>query len=159
MAAYTSNAAYDLSRFEAPERPRLEVVKPQKPKPFSITRAWGVAPIKIILLSVLLVGVISVMLASQIALVELGDEILTLQEELETLQSEEVRLQLQLDAGLSLENVEAMAEEMGLVKMENYQVERVYLNSDDAVVVAEGTPTLLDQVGHFLEGIWHTLFG
>ena len=159
MATFTSNAAYDLSRFEPAARPKLEVVKPKKPETFSITRAWGVAPIKIILLSIFLVGIISIMLASQIALVELGDNILTLQDELATLQSEEVRLQLQLDAGLSLQNVEEMAEEMGLVKMENYQVQRVYLNNDDAVVVAEGAPTLWDQVADFLESVKNTLLG
>ena len=97
-----------------------------------------VHPIKAILLIVLLVTITSSMILSMVQLTELNDQINQASAELSTQQSESVRLNLELNTAMSMNNVEDYAEKtLGLVKMEPSQVEYITLTKGNAIEIPQ----------------------
>ncbi|MBC2872325.1 hypothetical protein KQI11_10650 [Acetanaerobacterium sp. MSJ-12] len=129
----TSEAqAYDLSLFENRE-PRMRVIKNEKPLPQKKS-----TPAAKILLAAVIVILAGMMLYSRVQLVELGDDLRAAKTELESTRSETTRLNMQVESKMSLAHVEEYAQNtLGLVKVDNQQVEYVSLNQENKVYVAK----------------------
>ena len=147
------NAAYDLSLFEKKKKEqviRLEPKKAPRPKP---QRRFGA--VRVMAVAVLVVGVLSLALFSRAQLTELSAAITTAEEEYNAAQSEAQRLQLQMDAGVTLKKVEEVAAaKLGLVKQGDYQVNYVTLTTGNAVEVTEEDNSILGQVVRFFTGLF-----
>ncbi len=129
-------------------RPQVTVIQGSKQKAKQLL-IIGVRPMKIVLTCLLLGMIASVCLCCKAVLTETVNEISVAVKELEVLQSENVRLNMELEAMVSLKNIEEYAtEQLGLSKLEKYQVSYVTLDEGERVVTTQG-----DQGFHLLDQI------
>lgn len=95
--------------------------------------------ISVILCALLIVGLLSAKLYSDVQLNELTDKASKMKKELETLKSEEIRINVLLEKRTDLREIERKAtEELGLKKIEKYQVEYISLPAQDKTEVIAG---------------------
>ena len=146
-----SGAAYDFERFQRQQIP-LRVVENKNPKKKAASRI-GVAPVRIILATVMLVAILSYMLYAQAMLTQINEQVNQYSDQLSTLQSETTRLELSLKSRMSLKNIEEYAsEELGLEKLEKYQIEYVRLTEGDTIRMAQQEPTVWENILESIKG-------
>ncbi|MBQ6823884.1 MAG: cell division protein FtsL [Clostridia bacterium] len=81
------------------------------------------------------------MLYSHIALNEVSNDLLAAKQELTRLEGEAGSLQVSINRKHDMDEIERIAtEELGMVKMENYQVQTINLLTDDTVQIVEDEP-------------------
>lgn len=155
--AQDHNLAYALRNFEPAEeqekQPRIRRLEKAQPRP---KRHLG--------RSVLCIGYILVLcgalMFARVQLTEENNAMLQAQSDLEELQSESARLELQVEGLSSLKTVEETAtEEYGLVEPDQSQVTAVRVDKDNKVVVAESEDTIWDQLGVWLKQVQEYIFG
>ena len=154
-----NSVAYDLSRFEVQtverraqrqsEPTRIERVK-STPMPAS-----RISPIKAIACLLLVVAVASALLYTHVSLTERVSQVSYATEEYTKLEAEGVRLNMELEGMVSLENVEEYAQEhLGMTKKENKNVEYVRLNQENKIEVADRSGAgFWDSVVGFFSGL------
>jgi len=143
--AFDGNAAYDLSRFEArqeqeqqqqQQQPELRLIKRNR-----AAAAPAVAPIKIIAIMMAVMSVVTLMIYNRVLLTELNDEIDDSKSELTILQSENVRLQAEIEDAMSLDSLEAsiadMMNDMGMALITQDHVRYVVISMEDATVTED----------------------
>ena len=153
MSMQSSSAySYDIAALQpkVKQPPELKVVKNRQfADNRAVLKAFGVFAVSLL--------VIAVMLYNNVILTELNDEIDYYQEQYEVLKSENRRMEVELEGKISLRNIEEKAtQDLGMARMESYQVEYVDLSEGDKVTVAspaqEGIfSRLSDAFGSFLE--------
>lgn len=119
-------------------------------------KAKAVAPVKIILASVMAIVISVIMIYSQVVLTELTSEVSFYENKITELDTEYVRLQGELEATTSIKTLEEAAEtKLGLAKIDSSQVEYVSLTGTDEISVAHtGGKYLLKQYwDNFIEFI------
>ncbi len=81
------------------------------------------------------------LLYSHIALNEVSRELLAAKKELNSLEGQAGALQVSIDSKNSMEEIERIAtEELGMVKIENYQIQTINLLTDDTVEIIKDEP-------------------
>lgn len=132
-----SNLAYDFARFEPERKQSVAVEKKTEIKVVKKT-ARRASPAKIIVMLAAVLAIASMMIYNQVVLTELNDQTTTLNAELEKLQSEKIQKSTELESQMSLKNIEEYAvNNLGLVKMDQSQVEYVDLESGNKVEVKQ----------------------
>lgn len=139
MAAYNTSYAYDLSvledeRKEKAASPELKVVKNRRHIASSVLSPG------IICAFVIIVTLISLMVYNQVQLNILTTEMSELSKELETLQSDNVKMNSVLESTISMQKLKELATEMGMQKRDEYQTERIYLYQEDKIERSENPP-------------------
>lgn len=82
------------------------------------------------------------LLYSHIALNEVSSDLLAAKQELTKLEGEAGNLQVSIDSKNSMGEIERVAtEELGMVKIENYQIQTINLLTDDTVEIIKDEPT------------------
>ena len=136
------NQAYDLSRYEPkPEKqPKMQVVHRAQP----VKSVYGVRPITLVVVAMMVVAITALLLYNNAMIAEVSAEITSTTAQLELLQNENARLNRELDMKMSNEAIaQTAADELGLTKLENYQVAYINLSSQD-VVTAKNNSTGTD---------------
>ena len=130
-----SQQAYDLSRYEPKEKaPKMQVVKRAQP----IKSLYGVRPITFLAIAIAVVAITATLLYNNAMIAEISAEITAVSDDLELLQNENARLNRELDAKISNESLANTAvNELGLNKLESYQVEYVNPSAEDVVTAKE----------------------
>ncbi len=147
QGSYEKNAARKIETVAVPvaDKPKMELVKKPKKTLNQVKRemhASALQSAKIIAISVFLLSMLSALLYGRIKVDELDRQISAAETKITTAQSENVRLNMQLDSMISLKNVEEYAQtNLGMVKMESYQIEYIDLSGADKVTVS-GARTL-----------------
>ena len=116
----SGSQAYDLSRYEPKvvEQPKVRVVKRAQP----VKSVYGVRPITLVMVAMIVVSVTALLLYNNAMIAEVSAEITSATADRE------------LDAKMSNEAIaETAVNELGLSKLENYQVAYVNLSSQDVV--------------------------
>jgi len=135
------SVAYDLSIYEpkpAAVRPKLEVVEKQSPK----KKVSFFERLQILCVAAVLVASLSLIIYNNVILTELSDEINTVNKQYQAYQSEYKRLASELEGKMSLRNVEEIAtSQLGLSKMESYQVMYVDRCEGDKIILTADSPT------------------
>jgi len=147
--SYEKNAVRKIEqtprKVSQPKKPQLRVVRnPVKsaPQEKREMRRTALQTAKVIAVAVLLLTMLSTLLYGRFKVDELDREISNLTAEITAAQSENVRLNMKLDSVISLKNVEDYAQtRLGMVKMENHQIEYIDLSGEDKVVLS-GTKSL-----------------
>lgn len=94
---------------------------------------------KVLIICGIFFALISFQIFSQVKVDELDRELQSVNSQIEILDSENTRLNMQLDSIISLDKVDAYAQDtLGMVKVENYQVSYVDLSSGDVATVSGG---------------------
>ena len=128
----SQSQAYDLSRYEpkVAEQPKVRVIKRAQP----VKSVYGVRPITLVMAAMIVVSITALLLYNNAMIAEISAEITSATTELELLETENARLNRELDAKMSNEVIaETAVNELGLSKLENYQVAYVNLSSQDVV--------------------------
>ena len=124
--------AYDVSALAAPkvkQPPELRVLHNDQHKQAMLNRGRAVRGV---LLFALVMLVFSVIVYNNMVLTELNEELATARREYEQLMDENGRMQVELEGKMSLRNIEQYAaEQMGMSKMEAYQIQYVDLGGDN----------------------------
>lgn len=82
------------------------------------------------------------LLYSHILLNEVSSDLLAAKQELSRLEGEAGNLQVCIESKNSMEEIERIAtEELGMVKIENYQIQTVNLVTEDTVEIIKDEPT------------------
>lgn len=156
MASYVGTEAYDLSLFEpqvvtstatAPKRqpdapPPLRQVK-RKPQSRAQTDAQAALyrrrMFKALSVSLCMLVFVAAIIYTRVQADEAQREITKLQKNITAIQSENVRLNMELSSKISMDKVEDYAENtLGMVKAENYQITYIDLSEGDEVVLSGG---------------------
>lgn len=147
MAEYNRSEAYDLSLYSMPAlkpayEPEREVRKPQKKSAAQVRKeavASALRALKLFFVSAVLLLLFGSVLLSKISLVRLEKEANMLQQSISEAQSENTRLVMLLNSAVSIEKIDAYAvAELGMQKLERYQIHYFENRDGDKVVVAGG---------------------
>ena len=148
-SAVYGDLAYDLDREvrehalrhagEARRQPREEVVPKAKPRVRSLSKAQVRQRQKVSVLSVLgvgaAIGLAVMVLMGYIQLTIISDEVVSLQNQLEELQTENVTLTAQHEQMFDLATVKEVAEAAGMSKPSSSQIYYIDLSEGDSAVV------------------------
>lgn len=141
-SAYGSAAVPKRKMPGAPERRQV-----QKPRVIEKTRAQLRAEsrrsrakaLKVLMVCTVFFSLIAFQIYSRVQVDELDRQLDTINSEISILDSENTRLNMQLDSIISLDKVDEYAQNtLGMVKVENYQVSYVDLSKGDKVSVSGG---------------------
>lgn len=114
------------------ERPRKSLIQAKSEMKHGNVRALAILGV-----AVLLLAMISTLLYGRIKVDELDRKIQSKKNEIKSAQSENVRLNTTLDSMISLKNVEEYAQNnLGMVKMDNHQIEYIDLSGEDKASVS-----------------------
>lgn len=144
-----TNLAYDLQRFEEPSaetnvRAKLTVRTAQR----------QVHPAKIVLIAVLALLMGFTLLYSQVVITELNSQIASKQEELNTLQAENVRMKTELEGKMSLTDIEEKAiGEYGMVKPDNSQVSYVKLEQENKLETSAPKQNIFEKIVSYIRDL------
>ncbi len=95
-----------------------------------------------VLCLVLFMAVGGYLLYSHIALNEVSSDLLAAKSDLTKLEGETGALQVSIESKNSMDEIERIAtEELGMVKIENYQIQTINLLTDDTVEIIKDEPT------------------
>ena len=109
--------------------------------------------IQVLAVASVLFSVLVFQIYSQVRVDELDREISAVNAEISVIESDNTRLNMKLDANISLEKVDDYARNvLGMVKVDNYQVNYVNLSAGDAVEVSGGKvhTSLLEKIKQLL---------
>lgn len=96
----------------------------------------------VVLIAAVFIAIGGYLLYSHIALNEVSSELLAAKQELTRLEGEAGNLQVSIDSKNSMGEIERIAtEELGMVKIENYQIQTINLLTDDTVEIIKDEPT------------------
>ncbi len=95
----------------------------------------------IVLIVVLFVAIGGFLLYSQIALNEVSSDLLAAKEELTDLEGQAGVLQVSIDSKNQMGEIERIAtQELGMIKIENYQIQTINLLTSDTVEIIKDEP-------------------
>jgi len=139
MAAYNTSSAYKLETYEdvvSKRRAQLKLVRNRKKR-----LIWSIVNIRSVSTFLLVISVMSLMVYNQICLNEVTGEINSVNSMIKQMESENVRLASTLASTVSLHDVVEQAQrELGLQKLDKYQIEYVSLYSENKIVITEEAP-------------------
>lgn len=146
--AYHQNAArkiVEMPPFEQQSKPQMQLVKKKKQSVAEARRemhAGARQAAKIMVIALCLLSMFAMLLYGRLRVDELTREVNSVSSKLTDAQAENVQLNMQLDAMISLEKVEDYAKnDLGMTKVEGYQIEYIDLSGADTVTVS-GSKTL-----------------
>ena len=143
-----TNLAYDLQRFE-------EQTPKTSPKLTVRTAQRTVHPVKIVMVAALALLMGFTLLYSQVVITELNGQIAAKQEELNTLQAENVRMQTELEGKMSLTEIEEKAVgEYGMVKPDNSQVSYVKLEQENRLEATKPEENIFEQIVRYIQDLF-----
>lgn len=148
-----SNTAYDLERFR-PREPRLVALKDNKKvaesKRKRAVRQSRLNVVAYLTVAVLVLGMVAYFITCNVRLTELNKSIADTEARLNTLHSEQVRLESELTALTSPEQISNYAQERGMFPVDSNQIFYIAANEQDQV-------TLAQDGGNWFIRIWNAL--
>ncbi len=174
MQRFKGNTAYDLSNFDDSIQrqsqideviaPRPQIVKKQKKSKAQLkreARAANAKAFRVVSITCFLLLAFGILIMGRAQLTEKSDQLAKLEKQLSIAQSENTRLNMELDSRVSLDNVETYARDiLGMAKQEKYQIEYVDLSIGNKLVLSENQKdkgffqTLSEKVSEFLAYIF-----
>ncbi len=148
-AAYNSSAAPKI-RPEPQKKPNLTLIQRTRRTAAQVRQQTAVntkQTFKVMAISITILLFMALAIFSRIQLDEINREINSVENQMELAKSESIRINNELNAIMSINNVEDYAvNELGMVKVEDHQVVYVDLSEADYVAKANGKNTELPQV-------------
>lgn len=141
MPGNQHTAAYDLSLFES-KKAKLVALKPNKKEMKSNSRRARLQAVlnvsAYVLIALIALGVIGMLITSNVQLTEMNSRIVESETRLAELQSEQVRLESELAGKTSIANVNEFAAGNGMMMADSNQVCYITVSGADTVTVASG---------------------
>lgn len=141
IVSYNGSAAPKVKP-EPQKKPELELVKKPRPTAAQLRQQSLLETkktIKVMAVAITILLFMAVAIYSRIELDEINREISSVEKKIELAQSDSVKLNNELNAIVSINNVEEYAVNvLGMEKIQEYQVEYIDLSATDRVEVADG---------------------
>lgn len=160
MSYNKSNAAYDFSNFEPAEQGlELEPVKKQKnpaPKKKQVKKqaVKPVTVIKWVFVSIFVMLSLTSIMVGNIKITQLDDQISKLQKNYNSIKSDQVSLNSQLETRMSMQKVEDYAvNKLGLVKVQPFQIEYVHFTDQDKVEVSSDNTGAMGSINNLIHSV------
>lgn len=129
----------DPRRGPSQKVPEPRLVKKTRAQVRAEQRRSTAKTVKVIAICAMFLSIIAFQIYSQVQVDELDRELDKVNSEIGILESENTRLNMELDSRISLDKVDEYAQNvLGMVKVENYQVSYIDLSSADTVEVSGG---------------------
>lgn len=132
------------------KRPQLEIVKTTRRTAAQVraqTAADTKKAIKVLIIAAAVLLFMALAIYSRVQLDEINREINSIENKIELAESDSIKLNNQLNAVVSMNNVENYATDvLGMVKIQDHQVVYIDLSGDDYVAVANGKQTRAPEV-------------
>ena len=155
---YKESNAYDLTLFEDRTSPIKEIktASGQKKKP-----KIKASPAKLIASCMLVVAISLAFIYSQTQLTVLSAGISDANKQLQELQNDQTRLEIQIEKKMNSQNLEEYAvSQLGLTKPQQYQIKYVKLRDSNTIQAAEKTEKgLLDKIKEAIANFMEYLKG
>ena len=142
MAGYNTSSAYKLTETTTYEdavskrRAQLKLVRNRKKR-----LIWSIVNIRSISIFMLVITVMSLIVYNQTCLNEVTGEINAINAMIKKMENENVRLSSTLESTVSLHDIAEQAQrELGLQKLDKYQIEYVSLYQENKIVITEEAP-------------------
>ncbi len=136
---YYGTAAPKVRPIPQAAPPRPKVVRKSRAAQKRETRRARAQAIKLMAIATVLFLVLGFQIYSHVRVEELNRQIETTNSSISVMQSENTKLKMDLNASASLDKVEDYAvNELGMVKVQNYQVNYLNLSDGDTVEVSGG---------------------
>ena len=127
------------------KKPQLELVKKQRPSAAQVrieNQEAAKQARKIFAIAMTILMFMAMVIYSRVQLDEINRDISSVEKSIELAQSDTIKLNNALSSMISINKVEEYAaNELGMVKVQDYQVVYVDLSSNDSVIVANGQQT------------------
>ena len=151
---YQDNLAYDLSMFEERKPVPVKEKEEENARVRQPRAKNGIKLLKI-LAAVTVCGFLAgALLYSNATLAELDSEAISLQKELDSLRDDELRMNLEIDNRVCTQDIdEYITKELGMVKVEKYQVNYIDLSEGDEMDIAEKNDGLWDSICAFFSDV------
>lgn len=150
VVSYNNGSAAPKMKPAPQKRPNLELVQKTRQTATQIrqqTTADTKRIIKVMLIAVTILMFMAIAIYSRVQLDEINREIKSVENKIELAESDSIRINNQLNSIISINNVEDYAmNELGMVKVQDYQVVYVDLSAEDYVAKANGKDTNLSSV-------------
>ena len=151
-----SNAAYNLSTFA----PRPEEKKVQLKAVKTQSQAFASAcTLRAVFAFAVVMTLASLMVYNRVNLNELSSEINALNSQLAILESDNVRYSSLLESSVSLRAVAQQAEEMGMVRLDQYRTVHIYLHDGDQVILFDEGPGQAYEPNSFFDALGAIISG
>ena len=141
VVSYNGSAAPKV-RPEPQKKPQLELVKKTRLTAQQMrqqTAAETRKTIKVMSVAMAILMFMALAIYSRVKLDEINREISSVEKKIELAQSDAVKLNNELNAIVSINNVEEYAtNELGMTKIQDYQVYYIDMSSQDYVAIANG---------------------
>lgn len=170
MQKFDGGAAYDLSLFDdslvQPKSDEIFVQPPQivkrtrksKGQLKAEARQANSKATRVVVATCALLVAVGLLVAARAQLTEKSDLLATYENQYAVAQSENTRLNMELEARMSLDNVETYARDvLGMSKQERYQIEYIDLSGGNKLVMSENQKdkgffeSIGDKINSFLE--------
>ncbi len=154
------NLAYAIKRFEDIEETsnekKVEIVKVAKAKKKPAQKsAW-----KLLMTMVYITALCSALIFAKVDLTEANAKVLDLVEEMREIESETVRLDLELQALISLKNVEEIAKnDIGLSETNQSQIEYISIKDENKVQIINDEKDYLEYISQFFGEVKEYIMG
>lgn len=150
VVSYNNGSAAPKMKPAPQKRPNLELVQKTRQTASQIrqqTTADTKRIIKVMFIAVTILMFMAIAIYSRVQLDEINREIKSVENKIELAESDSIRINNQLNSIISINNVEDYAmNELGMVKVQDYQVVYVDLSAEDYVAKANGKDTNLSSV-------------
>lgn len=145
---YNTSSAYDFERFmpKTKEQKKAKIVKisdapaankANKKAKQSKAHAASFARVKTVGVAAAIVAMLCAMIYLRVEVTDANRELSSVQSEAELLKSEENRLQMELENKISIANIEAEAQSLGMQKADKSQVNYIRVNEPADTATAE----------------------
>lgn len=150
---YKSNAAFNISRQaenQVQYTPKIRVIENKKRNeaPSELSR------FEVLKMFMALIGVVSivvVMINFRVKLTELTGQISNQEAVLSSLEIEQEGILSELNSADNLSHIEQYAKnDLGMSKLESYQVRYITTEEDDVISIGDGQPTFADKIKNFI---------
>lgn len=152
MSFYNDNLAYDWELFEEkkeqPPAPKAkEEQQPQRARN-------GLRLFKILAVFAVCGFLAGALIYANAMLAEFKNESIVLDKQYAALKDEETRLNVELDSRVCMKDIdEYITDELGMVKLEKYQVNYIDLSQGDTMAVTQEEEGLFQKIGELFDGI------
>lgn len=128
--------AYNLELF-APKQINYEVKEKLKVIENTSEKTSKRMVFQFVVLAGVVLATVFMLIYNQVAITEAANKITGLNKELAALQSDQTRIEMQIENKMSIKKIEEYAtEQLGLVKLENYQIKYVDITKEDKIEIA-----------------------
>lgn len=130
MANYQRNTAYNLNTI-----PNREKAAQIKTLPRKRAKTRNLSAFSKILVAGIIVFMLCFNLGLRVKINNVKNEISTVEQEIEKLESEAIRLEMKLENKISYDNIEEVAQKMGMQKIDKEQIHYIDTTENDTVEI------------------------